>query len=118
MIIDPLSLHAEYFGEDAVKRSHVEIGSFLCTHQPGYPLLHFLCSLIGKSKGKDVPRLILFFINEIGHFIGQHPGFARTRTGNDQRCAVAVFHGLSLAFIQLTEEVIIHRYVRYFFVLW
>ena len=69
------------------------------SYQLVHTLPHLSCRLIGKCDGQDIPWIHLLFIDQIGHPVGQHPGLAGTRSGQDQQRPIGVKHSLLLHWI-------------------
>ncbi len=62
-----------------------------------HTLFHFARGFIGKGHCSDVARLIAAFTDQMGDFIGNHAGFARSRARQHQTGTGNKFDGTLLA---------------------
>ena len=68
----------------SVKSGNRQAAGFFFTQRLGHPFFHFPGGFIGKGDRRNMTRLPAALLYQIGNFIGDHPGFARARTGQYQ----------------------------------
>ena len=83
-----------------MERAGMNLSRPLLAHYLSYAFLHLVSCLVGEGKGEYAPWCHAA-LDEIGNLVGEHTGLSRTSSGNNKLCAVAVFHGGALAFIEL-----------------
>ena len=81
---DAFVLVMEDTKEDGVEGAHPQVLSSFHTYLLGYALFHLSCSLVGESKGENVPRVVFLLLKQIGYFVGQYACLARSGTSYDQ----------------------------------
>ena len=96
-----LCLTTEDACKDGVERAHLQVARPLLPHQQTDALLHLTRRLVGKCQGQDAPGLQLVFLQQPGNLVGQYACLTRPRTGYHQLGAVAPYHRLALAVVQL-----------------
>ena len=53
--------------------------------QSADPLLHLVGGLVGERDGQDLERRDALAPDQVGDAVGEHPGLARARAGDDQQ---------------------------------
>ena len=75
-------------------------------HQGGHAVLHLVGGLVGERDGQDLERRDAPLADEEGDAVGEHPGLARPRSGDDQQRPLVVRDRLGLDRVQPVEEVV------------
>ena len=104
MKTDLLCLNPENPGEDAMESAHVEVCGKFLTHDAAYSLFHLPCRLVGEGECQDIPWVVTIE-QEVGHLVGEHTRLSRPCSGNDERWSVDILYCLSLAFVELIQQV-------------
>ncbi len=101
------ALGVEDAQEHGVERPHPQVACALSAHLTADALLHLAGGLVCECQRQNAPRLIAM-LQQPCNLVGQHPRLARACSGDDQRGAVTVGHGLALALIEFVY-VVRHR---------
>jgi len=68
------------------------------------PLFHLAGGLVGKGQGEQLLGLGEALGKDIGEAVGEYPGFAAARTGDDHLGALGVFDGGPLGGVQVLKK--------------
>ena len=69
------------------------------THNPVHSFSHLTGRLVRKCDGKNIPRVHLALLNQMGNPISQYPGLSRTGARKNQQRPLRVQHCFLLFFI-------------------
>jgi len=86
-----------------VKSAYLEIPG-CWPHQLFQALPHLLGGLVGKGDRQYPFRLYPPFFYEVGHPVGQNPGFAAAGTCQDQKGGTEVLYRLPLGVVQARKQ--------------
>ena len=67
-------------------------------------LLHLARGLVGEGDREDLPGVHAAGRQEVGDAVGEHPGLAGARAGDDEQGRARVHHGRALLLVQPVEQ--------------
>ena len=88
----------------AVEGGHPHPASHPAADEVLDPLLHLVGGLVGERDRQDLVRGHAPVTDEMGDAVGEHPGLARTGTGDDEHGTVGGRDGLALNGIEVGEQ--------------
>ena len=95
---------AQHPHAERVKGRDHRLGDGKAAHQFVHALDHLLRGFVGKGHGQDGFRHHAQILNQIGNAIGDDPGLAAARAGEDQHRAVRGFDGFALLRVEFIEK--------------
>jgi hypothetical protein len=94
-----------------MKGPHPEKACYFAAGDAGDPLLHLSCSLVSKSKRKDLSGLDTL-PEEMCNTVSENAGLAGTGTGYHECRAFSVDNCLFLSFVQIVKIIMNHLFFR------
>jgi quercetin dioxygenase-like cupin family protein len=73
-------------------------------HQPADPLGHLAGGLVGEGDREDLERVDVVITDQVGDPVGEHPGLARPRTGDDEHRSLDGLDRLALRGVEPLEQ--------------
>ena len=95
---------AQDAGADGVKCAQGQ-ATGVFAHQISHAAFHLAGGFVGEGNRQDMVRAHAHGADQVGDALGEHPRFARARTGHDQHRAQARHDRLLLLGIQFCQQI-------------
>jgi hypothetical protein len=103
-VAQPPGLGAQDVQTQGVEGGYGEAVAQLPGQQLADPFPHLPRRLVGEGDGGDMPGLDAALGGQVGDLARDHPGLARTGSGQHQQRAVQIFHGFALLRVEVGEH--------------